>query len=185
MNARSFVRELCKESQELFSYIERSSHPSVMRSTQSVVELCWGPVLSTHTQRGLGDRMASKLTSVRRLLLITLLLAFFLPMFAPLVALGEGPEARLAMCCRKGGQHHCMSAVAMDGSALWTTPNRCPMCPRSVAPGHSERVGVLSAALIFGEVVAHPGVRRQAEARARIALDRARHKRGPPTEVVS
>ena len=122
---------------------------------------------------------------MRRLLSITLLLAFFLPLLAPLVALGEGPEAGLAMCCRKGGQHNCMQAMTMDGSAQWTAPNRCPMTPRSVAPGHGERVGVVAAALIFGEVVAHPGVRRQAEARARIALDRARHKRGPPVSVLS
>ena len=129
--------------------------------------------------------MASKLTPVRRLLSITLLLAFFLPMLAPLVALGEGPEAGRAMCCRKGGQHHCMQAMATDGAPQWVAPMRCPLCPRSVAPGHNERVGVVAAALIFGEVVAHPGVRRQAEERARIALDRARHKRGPPVVVLS
>ncbi len=122
---------------------------------------------------------------MRRLLSITLLLAFLLPMLAPSVALGAGPESGLAMCCRKGGQHHCMQAMTMDRSAQWTAPNRCPMCPQSVAPGHSKRVGVVAAALIFGEVVAHPGVRRQAEARARIALDRARHKRGPPADVLS
>ena len=122
---------------------------------------------------------------MRRILSITLLLAFLLPMLTPLAALGEDPETRLAMCCRKDGQHHCMQAMATEGSPRWTAPNRCPMSPRSVAPGHSERVGVLAAALIFGEVVAHPGVRRQAEARARIALDQARHKRGPPTDVLS
>ena len=122
---------------------------------------------------------------MRRLLSITLLLAFFLPMLAPIVALGEGPDAGLAMCCRKSGQHHCMLAMTTDGAPRWTALNRCPMCPRSVTSGHGERVGVVAAALIFGEVVAHPGVRRQVEARARIALDRARHKRGPPADVLS
>ena len=118
---------------------------------------------------------------MRRLLSITLLLTFFLP----LLALGEGREASLAMCCRRGGQHHCMQATAVEGAPQWRAPNRCPMCPRAIAPGHSERVGVVPAALIFGEVMAHPGVRLQAEARARMALDRARHKRGPPTIVLS
>lgn len=105
---------------------------------------------------------------------------FFVPMLAPFAALGEGPEARLAMCCRKGGQHHCVAAMVEDDSPRWTAPMRCPLCPRAEAPGHGERVGVVAAALIFGEVVAHPGVRRQVEARARVAVDRARQMRGPP-----
>ena len=133
----------------------------------------------------MGDRIASKPTLLRRLLSITLLLAFFLPMLAPLAALGQGPEARLAMCCRKGGQHHCMLAMTTDGAPRWTAPNRCPMGSRSVAPGHGEGVGLLAASLRFGGIVGQPGVRRQAEARARIALDRARHKRGPPVSVLS
>lgn len=97
---------------------------------------------------------------MRRFLSITLLLVFFLPLFAPLMALDAPPESRLPMCCRHGGEHRCMQAMAVEGAPQWRAPNRCPMYPTTVAPAHSQRMGVLAAALIFGEVVVHPGVRR-------------------------
>jgi hypothetical protein len=33
---------------------------------------------------------------------------------------------------------------------------------------------------IFAEIASHPSVRSQTQARARVALDRSRQKRGPP-----
>ena len=42
-----------------------------------------------------------------------------------------------------------------------------------------------AASLIFAEIVSHPTVKPQTEARARVALDLSRQKRGPPAETFS
>ena len=51
----------------------------------------------------------------------------------------------------------------------------------------SVRHGDLSfytASLIFAEIVSHPSVKAQTQARARVALDRSRQTRGPPTNLL-
>jgi hypothetical protein len=68
---------------------------------------------------------------MRRLLAITLLIAFGSPMAAPLFAAIADPEASLPPCCRSHGQHHCammhMMLAASTGPMFAAPP--CPMYP--------------------------------------------------------
>jgi len=127
---------------------------------------------------------------VRRLLSLTLLLLFSLPLIAPLVALGQSPESQLAACCRRAGAHHCtMSAeqlAALDGGQHFTAPQtRCPMFPKAVAPAHRETAALAVSATFYAGIVSHPAQFHQVEAWARVALDGARQKRGPPSVRLS
>jgi hypothetical protein len=123
---------------------------------------------------------------VRRLLSFTLLLLFSLPLLMPLVALGQGPESQLAACCRRAGAHHCaMSAeqlALLDGGRHFTAPqSTCPMMPKAVAPAHRENAALAVAAMFYAGITSHPAQFHQVEAWARVALDGARQKRGPPS----
>ena len=49
---------------------------------------------------------------MRRVLAITLLVAFGSPLVLPLFALTSDPEAALPACCRRHGAHHCGMTMA-------------------------------------------------------------------------
>jgi hypothetical protein len=125
---------------------------------------------------------------VRRALSLVLLLAFSLPLLLPALALAQGPDANLPLCCRKNGKHHCAmmagTTTPKPGVNASAVPQRCPFYPALVTPqSHLELASPLRAAA-FAEIVNHPALRPQTEARARIALDCARHKRGPPSHLL-
>jgi hypothetical protein len=71
---------------------------------------------------------------MRRVLAITLLLAFASPLVVPLCAATADPEAGLPACCRSHGKHHCammhMMLAANRGPALTTPP--CPLYPAAI-----------------------------------------------------
>jgi len=107
----------------------------------------------------------------------------------PLVAAATNdPEANLPACCRKHGKHHCammtslMEANASGRAQVGATPERCGMYPRGTAAVGTTVYGAPGvSAAVYAEVVSHPAVQAQTEARYRLALDRARQKRGPPS----
>jgi hypothetical protein len=108
---------------------------------------------------------------------------FALPAVSPLFALTPTLEAHLPACCRRAGAHHCMATMQMP-DAKTPTFAPVPACCRSypqhtVAVAHTD-LATPTSALLFAEIVSHPALHRQTQARARVALDRARHKRGPP-----
>jgi len=126
---------------------------------------------------------------VRRALSIVLLLLFSAPLILPLLALTVSSEMNLPACCRRNGAHHCMMKAPpteSDSAAtnLSAIPQRCPAYPAVVTPVRHGNLSFPSASLIFAEIVSHPAIKLQTEARARVALDRACHKRGPPTELL-
>jgi hypothetical protein len=123
--------------------------------------------------------------AVRRLLSITLLLLFGLPLIAPFFALGATAESQLPACCRSHGAHHCvMSAEQLaaleQGQQVHSLQSQCPMFPRAVAPSHVQPFAYQLAASFDAGVLSQPAKLSQIEAWARVALDGARHKRGPP-----
>jgi hypothetical protein len=122
---------------------------------------------------------------VRRFLSITLLVLFSLPLISPVLALATGPGANLPACCRRNGAHHCMlkmqaSESSGNGVSLSAIPRRCPAYPAIVTQVQHRDLSLQAASLIFAEIVSHPSVKTQTQARARVALDRSRQKRGPP-----
>jgi len=110
-----------------------------------------------------------------------------LPVLLPLTALGQDEDANLPVCCRRHGgtRHRCAMMMAqlasrLPGTRLMATPAPCPDCPSTVPASVHFPLGLTSAYAHFAEIGAHPAIHAQTEARARIALDRAWRKRGPP-----
>jgi hypothetical protein len=126
---------------------------------------------------------------VRRLIGITLLLLFSLPLISPVLALGASSEANLPACCRRNGAHHCAMRMHQaessgNGTTFSAIPQRCPAYPAMVTSVRHGDLSFYTASLIFAEIVSHPSVKAQTQARARVALDRSRQTRGPPTNLL-
>ncbi len=71
---------------------------------------------------------------MRRVLALTLLLAFASPLVVPLFAAATtDPEASLPPCCRSHGKHHCamMHMMLANRSPAFTTPP-CPLYPTAI-----------------------------------------------------
>jgi hypothetical protein len=127
---------------------------------------------------------------VRRIISITLLLAFSFALISPLLALGSTPESSLPACCRRGGAHHCMLsaeqiAALEHGTHFTSVRNKCPMFPVASLTAHHEQLAFNHASLLFAAVLSHPAQFQQVLAWARVALEGARHKRGPPSVRLS
>ena len=128
---------------------------------------------------------------MRRLLSILLLAVLLLPLCTPLLALAGAPgigDAGLPACCRRNGAHHCaMSAAGRAQLAArtrqWSTPpQRCPFRTLALAPSQfSPFTPATPAAGLFSAVLTHPSGTAQTQSRLRIARERSRHKRGPPS----
>jgi hypothetical protein len=71
-----------------------------------------------------------------------------------------------------------------SGLNLSTIPQHCPGYPAAVAPVQHHDLSFQAASLLFAEIVSHPTLKFQTEARARVALDISRQKRGPPTNLL-
>jgi hypothetical protein len=125
---------------------------------------------------------------VRRVLTFTLLLLFSLPLISPLLTLTASSDANLPACCRRNGAHHCTSmtppADPSDGINLAAIPQHCPAYPAVVTSARHGDLSFHAASLIFAGIVSHPTVKPQTQARARVALDISRQKRGPPTDLL-
>jgi hypothetical protein len=120
---------------------------------------------------------------------ITLLLLFCLPQIVPLFALGSTPESRLPACCRMHGKHHCMMSMEemqalLSGNHFTPVPSKCPLFPKAVSPVPNQVLYFDQAAVLSDEFLSLPTQSRQPEASARVALEGARHKRGPPVALL-
>jgi hypothetical protein len=125
---------------------------------------------------------------VRRVLSFALLLLFSLPLISPLLALTATSDANLPACCRRNGAHHCTSMARPTdppaGINLSAIPQHCPAYPAVVTSARHGDLSFHDASLIFAGIVSHPTVKPQTQARARVALDISRQKRGPPTDLL-
>ncbi len=74
------------------------------------------------------------------------------------------------------------SHAAERGIQMGVVPERCPYCPAgNVGAAHGDFGVVAAGAAIFAGLVSHPSVAAQTESKWRIARDRSRQKRGPPS----
>jgi hypothetical protein len=119
----------------------------------------------------------------RRILAITLLIAFASPLVAPVFAATANPEASLPACCRTHGAHHCamMHMSGISGGPAFHAPP-CPFYPTATTAPR-----LLTASLVASPA-ASVRVRRDsappASSSRRAALiftASANLKRGPPT----
>ena len=125
---------------------------------------------------------------MRRALSIVLLLLFSFPLISPLLALTATSDLNLPACCRRNGAHRCFKTMnpgaTTTGTQLSAIPKHCPSYPAVVTPFRHVHLSFPATQLIFAEIVSHPTLKLQTEARARVALDRARQKRGPPSSIL-
>lgn len=124
---------------------------------------------------------------LRRLLAITLLVVFSLPLASPLFALNRKSEDNLPACCRRNGKHHCMAAAAAmtdqaksNAPQFLSQPERCPYLPCITSSVRSNWATPPLNEMIFAGLVSHPAAIAQTQSKWRISRDRSRQKRGPP-----
>jgi hypothetical protein len=65
---------------------------------------------------------------LRRMLAITLLIAFGLPLAAPLLAASTDTDSNLPACCRRHGKHHCSMGIG-SSAASSVAAFQAPPCP--------------------------------------------------------
>ena len=121
---------------------------------------------------------------LQRLLSILLLLVFGLPYASPLLAADS--DARLPVCCRRGGVHHCEAMADMDGPAgathVGSLSPKCPFAPSAVTAVAFRPLAMLApVSYVFATLLSHPAGVPQTESRARMSCSRTRQKRGPPS----
>lgn len=115
---------------------------------------------------------------MRRLLSIVLMMAVGLPLFASVLTLGQ--QARLPVCCRRGGTHHCMETAA-SASDQPVLRGACPVFPRALGTLQTGAWFDVTAPLTLSRPLAQPALAAEVEAGFRISSFRSRQKRGPPS----
>ena len=77
------------------------------------------------------------------------------------------------------------ASASVHGTQFGVIPSRCPLFPKAVRTTGNHDLNFDTAALLFAQVISYPAMCVQTKARARVALDRSRHKRGPPSARLS
>jgi hypothetical protein len=117
---------------------------------------------------------------MHRLLAITIVLLFGLPLAAPLFAVDAARS--LPECCRRNGRHQCVAGMVSDpgNRTISTIAPKCPSWPKSAAVTWPNGLASAQTQSIRETLFAHPESAPQSEARYRVAFVRSRQKRGPP-----
>jgi hypothetical protein len=125
--------------------------------------------------------------TLRNLFSILLLALIGLPLVSPLFAMTAMNGANLPACCRRSGKHHCAMSMSERNRFAATRTGfqgpleKCPYRPALVTVAHHSQLGLSPAEAIFAGLISHPAVLIQTESKRRVARDRSRNKRGPPS----
>lgn len=122
---------------------------------------------------------------MRRLLAVTLLLLFGFPLVSPLFALSANSETNLPACCRRDGAHHChqnmqRTSSSAQSESVFATQAKCPFYPGAATLVRHNDAKLHTIATLLVEAANHSAVKAPTYAHARIDLDTAWQKRGPP-----
>jgi hypothetical protein len=129
---------------------------------------------------------------VRRILSISLLLLFTLPLISPLFAASTA-DANIPVCCRRNGKHHCMAAAAIaqrpprdtDKTETTSLQASCPYSPTAPAVINFPFVPDEIQTAVFAGIASSSAHLTQTEASLRVSIDRSHRKRGPPSLSLS
>jgi len=124
------------------------------------------------------DKRSSSVRVIVNVLLAFLTVGQWLPFLVP------PPEAALPACCRANGSHHCavkamVSPQQSPGARAVSTPCRFYPAQAYSTQGHAA-AGITTSQAYFCQLVSHPAIHAQVDARFRVSFDRSRQKRGPP-----
>lgn len=128
--------------------------------------------------------------ALRKTLSILLLAAFGLPFLSTLLEGSAGAESTLPACCRRSGAHHCMMSAAQletlqQSAQVTVLHSKCPLYPKASAPAHHPDYSFASPNFVLTTALSATDELGQIAAWARVALEGARHKRGPPAVRLS
>jgi hypothetical protein len=114
---------------------------------------------------------------VSKAITVALVLVFAFDAVSPTLFAGAGPN--LPACCRRDGQHRCITQSATaEGLQLNTV--RCRYFPKNATAPGGQRWVPPSSRHVTAVVFSHPAAKAQTEAYYRISLMRGSQKRGPP-----
>ena len=124
---------------------------------------------------------------MRRAFSISLIFILWLGPFAAFLPAAD--DARLPLCCRRGGAHHCMGqnmdSASTDASPVLRAPSHCPAFPDS-SPAH---IGSTFATLATPALQSAPALSSAipvvSRARAFDAWFRTPTDRGPPPALLA
>jgi hypothetical protein len=149
---------------------------------------------NSFAKQGLATRIwlpaNARLKYVRRLFAICFPLLFSFQLLMPVVAATGDADSKLPACYRRNGTHHCMMNAVQASASLHriqfgVIPSKCPLFPKAIRTTSTHDLNFDTAELLYAQVISHPAMCVQIEARARVALERSRHKRGPPSTRLS
>jgi hypothetical protein len=118
----------------------------------------------------------------RRILAVTLLIAFASPLVAPLLAATANPEASLPACCRTHGAHRCamMHMSGISGGLAFHAPP-CPFYPNATTAPRLLTASLAASPASSMEIPRDPAPPASSpRSAARIFIASANLKRGPP-----
>jgi hypothetical protein len=124
---------------------------------------------------------------LRRAISILLLAVLSFPLVSSLFVYGRAGAESLPICCRNNGKHHCMlistmgKSSAQAGTQFRAPIERCPYLPGALKTAHADAVSLFAPINEAGRPSSHPASVAQTESKWRIARDRSRQKRGPPS----
>ncbi len=123
---------------------------------------------------------------VRRVLSITLILLFGLPLVAPLFALGAMRESRLPACCRRAGKHQCVMGMAQQAAVSEHSPEaaappaQCPYFPKAVAVNAQPSFAMARSMNHFSPWPTRRIAEPQTQSQLDVLHDLSHWQRGPP-----
>jgi hypothetical protein len=141
------------------------------------------PPTNLHSSADRCHRSSAILNPMRRVLAITLLLAFGSPLLAPLFAATADPQASLPACCRRHGTHHCsMNGTTLDaGNGPVFRARPCPFYPATSTAPRLVTASLTAASALARSLRQDPAPPRASPRGARTASLSANLNRGPPT----
>ena len=122
---------------------------------------------------------------MRRVLAITLLLAFASPLLAPLFAATADPQASLPACCRRHGTHHCsMNGATPDaGNGPVFRARPCPFYPATPTAPRLVTASLTAPSALTRSLRQDPAPRPASPDRVRTVSLSANLNRGPPART--
>ena len=118
---------------------------------------------------------------MRRILAITLLIAFGSPLVLPALASPTDSQRNLPACCRRNGVHHCNGLMlsANSGPAFHTPP--CPNYPSPATPVSLFTASLAAPTAFAIEIVVTSAPPATVRPRTQISILSSNLLRGPPT----
>ena len=123
---------------------------------------------------------------MRRLLAISLLLLFSLPLITPAFALSANTDAGVPACCRRTGAHQCFMKIhrqrtPTSGTTFNTLQTTCPAYPNPTPVFQRNDIQPQVATLIQAAPTTAEAITSHTHPLSATSLDTACQKRGPPS----